>query len=79
MNIHALILKILQILGKQDGIIRPYFEFYKPCRLQFWLGGREHPLEDSIESPPTAGRKDFVLQRKIWVTASYKFAERKLA
>ena len=48
-------------------------------RLQFWLGGREHPLEDSIESPPTAGRKDFVLQRKIWFTASYKFAERKLA
>ena len=22
-------------------------------RLLFWLGGREHPLEDSTESPPT--------------------------
>ena len=22
-------------------------------RLQFWLGGREHPLKDLTESPPT--------------------------
>ena len=35
--------------------------------------GGEITLKDITELPPTAGRKDFVLQRKIWFTASYKF------
>ena len=29
------------------------------CQLQLWLGGREHTLEDSTESPPTANSENY--------------------
>jgi len=74
-----LIIYTLKHQNANQKILGKHLPTGKRLSLKISLSGGEITLKDITELPPTAGRRDFVLQRKIWFTASYKFAVGKLA